>query len=174
LIDHDTVETVNLAPQGYFEQDIGRPKVTATGDQCCQINSSLSLHTEQERFRRSMQIGNVIFLAVDSITTRQHIWDAIKDRADFVCDGRMAAEALRVLTACDRQGRAHYPTTMFTAEQAYAGACTAKSTIYCANVAAGLMVGQFTKWLRNMPVDPDICLNLLSAEFNVLQPAAIG
>jgi sulfur carrier protein ThiS adenylyltransferase len=148
--------------------------VAATGDLCRQINSGLSLHTEQERFRRSMQIGNVVFLAVDSITTRQHIWDAIKDRTDFICDGRMAAEALRVLTACDRQGRAHYPSTLFAAEQAYAGSCTAKSTIYCANVAAGLMVGQFTKWLRNMPVDPDACLNLLSAEFNVLQPAAIG
>jgi hypothetical protein len=43
-------------------------------------------------------------------------------------------------------------------------ACTSKSTIYTANVAAGLAVGQLAKWLRNMPVDPDLCLNILTSE----------
>ena len=54
----------------------------------------------------------------------------------------------------DTAGRKHYPTTLFTAAEAYHGACTAKSTIYCANVAAGIMVGQFAKWLRGMPAAP--------------------
>jgi len=53
---------------------------------------------------------------------------------------------------------------LFGAEQAYAGSCTAKSTLYTASIAAGLMVGQFAKWLRNLPVDRDLTLNLLSAE----------
>jgi sulfur carrier protein ThiS adenylyltransferase len=38
-----------------------------------------------------------------------------------------------------------YATTLFDANQAYAGSCTAKATIYTASVAAGLMVGQFTR-----------------------------
>jgi sulfur carrier protein ThiS adenylyltransferase len=50
------------------------------------------------------------------------------------------------------------------AEEAYSGSCTAKTTIYCANVAAGLMLAQFTKWLRRLPVEPDISLNLLTNE----------
>ena len=32
LIDHDTVEVANLAPQAYWPADLGRPKVDATAD----------------------------------------------------------------------------------------------------------------------------------------------
>ena len=54
LIDHDVVEEVNLAPQGYLEADLGRPKVEATADMCRRLNSQVELRTEQARFRRSM------------------------------------------------------------------------------------------------------------------------
>jgi sulfur carrier protein ThiS adenylyltransferase len=76
----------------------------------------------------------------------------------------MSAEVLRVLVAHDVASRRHYPTTLFAAEEAYAGSCTAKTTIYCANVAAGFMLAQFAKWLRRLPIDPDVTLNLLTAE----------
>ena len=42
--------------------------------------------------------------------------------------------------------------------------CTARSTIYCANIAAGIMVSQFTRWLRGMQLDFDIMFNLLDVE----------
>ena len=41
------------------------------------------------------------------------------------------------------------------------------STIYCANIAAGLMVAQFAKYLCQLPVDFDIQLNLLVSELSV-------
>jgi len=56
-------------------------------------------------------------------------------------------------TRCDTPGRTHYPSTLFTAEEAFTGSCTAKSTIFTANIAAGMMVEQFTKWLRGLPAD---------------------
>ena len=115
-----------------------------------------------------MEIGDAIFCAVDKIDIRRTIWDAIKDKAPFFTDGRMSAEILRVLTACDASTRKHYPTTLFAAGEAYAGPCTAKTTIFCANIAAGLMVSQFTKYLRHLPVDVDVQLNLLSSELTVL------
>jgi hypothetical protein len=52
----------------------------------------------------------------------------------FYCDGRMSAEVLRILTACDSDSRYHYPKTLFSAEEAYTGSCTAKTTIYCAKI----------------------------------------
>ena len=167
LIDFDLVEESNLASQGYLEDDLGRPKVEATGDLCHQVQNRLELHQANERFRRSMEIGNVIFSCVDKIDVRRLIWEAVRDRINYFCDGRMSAEVLRVLAACDTQSREHYPTTLFSAEEAYAGACTAKTTIYCANIAAGMMVAQFAKYLRTLPVDPDIQLNLLSSEITV-------
>lgn len=81
----------------------------------------------------------------------------------------MSAETLRVLTACDSKSRKYYPSTLFSAEEAYIGPCTAKTTIYCANVAAGLMIAQFTQCLRQLPVEPDIQLNLLASELNTAE-----
>jgi sulfur carrier protein ThiS adenylyltransferase len=167
LIDFDCVEESNIASQGYLENDLGRPKVEASADLCQQINHQLEVHEINDRFRRSMEIGNTVFCCVDSIETRRLIWDAVKDRSSFYVDGRMSAEVLRVLTACDLASRDHYPTTLFSATEAHTGTCTAKTTIYCANIAAGFMMAQFTKHLRNFPVDADIQLNLLTSEINV-------
>lgn len=167
LIDFDRVEESNIASQGYLEDDFGRPKVQATADLCQQLNHHLEVHEIDDRFRRSMEIGNVIFCCVDSIETRRLIWEAVKDRSSFFCDGRMSAEVLRILTAWDAASREHYPTTLFSAGEAHVGPCTAKTTIYCANIAAGMMLAQFAKYLRNLPVDPDIQLNLLTSEITV-------
>ena len=167
LVDFDKVEWSNLASQGYLEGDMGKLKVNATSDMCWRINATVQIHAAPERFRRSMEIGNVVFCAVDSIQVRQLIWGAVADKVLFFSDGRMSAEVMRILTACDSNSRYHYPKTLFSAEEAYTGSCTAKTTIYCANIAAGLMLAQFTKYLRQLPVDADIQLNLLASEINV-------
>jgi sulfur carrier protein ThiS adenylyltransferase len=168
LVDFDSVEESNLASQGYLQDDLGRPKVEATADLCHQINHMLEVHTVNSRFRRSLGIGNMVFCCVDKIDARRLVWEALKDKADFFADGRMSAEVLRVLVAHDVPSRKHYPTTLFAAEEAFVGACTAKTTIYCANIAAGLMLAQFAKWLRRLPVDPDVNLNLLTGELTPL------
>ncbi|MDD5458125.1 MAG: ThiF family adenylyltransferase [Phycisphaerae bacterium] len=167
LIDFDCVEISNVASQGYFEDDLERKKIDATAEICWKINSSLEIKLIPDRFKRSIVTGNTVFCCVDKIETRKHIWDIVKDKVSFFCDGRMAAEVLRVITACDEKGRQYYPQTLFTAEEAHRGTCTAKSTIYCANIAAGFMLAQFTKYLRLLLVDTDIQVNLLASELNV-------
>ena len=167
LVDFDHVEESNLASQGYLQNDLGKSKVEATAVLCQQLNSSLKIHELNDRFKRSMKIGNVVFVCVDKIETRRLIWESIKDTTSFFVDGRISAEVLRVLTASDLASRQHYPTTLFAASEAYAGPCTAKATIYCANIAAGLMISQSRKWLRNLPIDADIQVNLLSMELTV-------
>lgn len=164
LVDFDVVEISNMASQGYLQNDLGRLKVEATAELAQQIHHELEVHMVKDRFKRSMKIGDIVFCAVDKIEVRRLIWEAIKDKVSFFADGRMSAEVLRVLTACDPVSRQHYPTTLFASEQAYAGACTAKTTIYCANIAAGFMMAQFTKWLRRLPVEPDVQINLLAME----------
>jgi sulfur carrier protein ThiS adenylyltransferase len=79
----------------------------------------------------------------------------------------MLSEVIRVLAADERVGREHYETTLFAQPEAQAGRCTARSTIYAANIAAGLMIHQFTRWLRGLPIDQDMSLNLLSSELGV-------
>ena len=168
LIDFDTVEEVNLAPQGFLHDDLGRGKVQATADLCQQIHPELKVVEINDRFRRSQhEVGNVVFCCVDSIDTRRLIWQSVRDQAQFFCDGRMSGEVIRVLTVASEAGRTHYPSTLFSQGEAFRGACTARSTIYTANIAAGWMLQQFTRWLRHLPVDSDLQLNLLSSELSV-------
>jgi len=175
LVDFDRVDVVNLAPQGFAPEDLGNPKVEATAQWCRRLNPDLIVQTIPERFRRSspktLACFNAspvrhlaVFSCVDSITARGIVWEAVKDFAAFFADARMSAEVVRVM-ASDRPARdEYYPTTLFAPDQAYAGACTAKSTIYTASIAAGLMLSQFTRWLRELPLDRDLLLNLLAGE----------
>ena len=80
----------------------------------------------------------------------------------------MLGEIIRVLTAAGAQDREYYSTTLFPQTEALRGSCTAKGTIYAANIAAGLMVQQFTRYLRGLPLDLDLSLNLLASEWTVL------
>src|SRR5271170_8046246 len=131
LVDFDTVEVVNLAPQGYAPEDLGRDKVRATAQWCLRLNPDLLIHPIGERFRRSSPKTLTcfipppqflaVFCCVDSISTRAMVWESIKDRAAFFADARMSAEVVRVL-ASDHPGvDEHYPTTLFAPEQAYTG-----------------------------------------------------
>jgi len=64
------------------------------------------------------------------------------------------------LTACDFASRKHYPTTLFHSDEAFEGSCTAKTTIYCASIAAGLMIAQFTKY--SQPISAHQAVNKYS------------
>jgi sulfur carrier protein ThiS adenylyltransferase len=169
LIDFDTVEPVNLACQGYLRDDVGRTKVHATADLCHQINPMLEVIDNVERFRRRTAVGNCVFCCVDSIDTRRLIYRSVRDDAEFFSDGRMSAEVIRVLTATPAHpaSQDHYPTTLFPQSETFRGSCTAKSTIFTANIAAGLMLEQFSRHLRQMPIDCDLRLNLLASEMSV-------
>ena len=78
-----------------------------------------------------------------------------------------------MLAAADHESRRHYATTLFPQAEAQAGRCTSRSTIYAAGIAAGIMVHQFTRWLRGMPLDIDTILDLLSGDWTNLRDSTI-
>jgi hypothetical protein len=164
LIDFDLVEETNVTTQGYFASDISLTKVSATAAVVRQIDPTIEIHIITDRYRMTQNIGEAIFCCVDSITTRAAVWRSVQKACDFWADGRMLGEVIRVLTVTQDVGRDHYPTTLFAASEAQPGRCTARGTIYTANLAAGLMLHQFTRWLRRLPVDCDFMLNLLAGE----------
>jgi sulfur carrier protein ThiS adenylyltransferase len=167
VIDFDSVEPTNVTTQGYQESDIGHPKVDATAAAMRRIDRTIDTEVVFDRYRPKVSIGDAVFCCVDSISARTAIWRSAGPRCRFWSDGRMLGEVLRVLTVADEVGRDHYPSTLFRQTEAQPGRCTARSTIYAANVTAGLMLHQFARWLRSQPVDPDMSLNLLASELTV-------
>ncbi|MDB5385322.1 MAG: UBA/THIF-type binding protein [Planctomycetaceae bacterium] len=167
LIDFDIIELTNITTQGYRQADLGLTKVAATEKAALEIDPAIEVTVISDRFRPRHAIGGAVFCCVDSISTRSAIWRAVNPTSQFWCDGRMLGEAMRILTVTDDNGREHYPTTLFDQSEAQSGSCTARSTIYTASVAAGLMLHQFSRWLRSAVSEKDLTLNLLAVELAV-------
>lgn len=166
-IDFDDVELHNVTTQGYRKFDIGRSKVDTTAAAITEIDASIKVDAIYDRFRIRQPHHEAVFCCVDSISARAAIWKHFQSRTTFWADGRMLGEVMRILTAVDDQSRVAYGRSLFAPAEAQLGSCTSRSTIYTANIAAALMVHQFTRWIRGLPLDTDLSLNLLSSELTV-------
>lgn len=172
LVDPDIVELHNITTQGYTKTDLGFSKVKSMLTPIRKIDANIEVKVVRDVFRKHLPVGDIVFCAVDSISTRSVIWKSLASKIQFWTDGRMLGETIRVLAVGDDRSRQHYPTTLFSQEEAEVGRCTAKSTLYAASIAAGLMMHQFARWLRGIPVEPDTLLNLLASE--IALPGAIA
>lgn len=97
LWDGDVVEEVNLGPQFYRRDQIGRNKASALGDNIRFLNNpALSMHSENYR---AQPLRGVIVLAVDTLAERKRIWNIIIRRnlpIKLLVDGRMGWELGKV------------------------------------------------------------------------------
>ena len=161
----------NVTTQRYRHASVGDDKVLATRFDIGCLDKSVDVEMICDRYRARLDTGNALFCCVDSISIREAIWRGRQQQVRagrlFWTDGRMLGEVIRVLAAADPPGAIHYQTTLFAQAEAQAGRCTARSTIYAASITAGLMIHQFTRWLRQLPLDADTTLNLLSGEWSV-------
>jgi sulfur carrier protein ThiS adenylyltransferase len=168
LIDFDVVDDHNVTSQGFLAAEIGRTKVEAVANTIAGIDSAIATQTACDRFRPNQKVHPVVFCCVDSISARATIWKTLSIRCEFWADGRMLGEVIRILTVSDNQSRRLYGSTLFAQSEAQVGSCTSSSTIYGASIAAGLLVHQFTRYLRGLSCDADLQFNLLASELNVV------
>ncbi|MCH7725072.1 MAG: ThiF family adenylyltransferase, partial [Planctomycetes bacterium] len=126
LIDFDHVEPSNVTTQGYLWEDAEqhKSKVEATRQAMLRIDPQIKVEAVNDRYRSKLDIGQAVFCCVDSISARAAIWRSASNRCQFWCDGRMLAEVIRVLAACDTESREHYSQTLFPQAEAEQGRCT--------------------------------------------------
>jgi molybdopterin/thiamine biosynthesis adenylyltransferase len=159
LFDDDFVAEENLYPQGYRPDQLGLPKVIATGEDCHRINPDCAIDAVPIRLRGSSlrtlkNKGDLcVFCCVDDVDARRFVWQTAKiSFAKFFVDGRATSEVIHTL-AYDDMNDDFYEKTLFEAKDAFAGPCTAQATIYVSAIAAGLAVHQFSRWLRGLPLN---------------------
>lgn len=167
IVDFDTVTPTNVTTQGFKSTDVGKEKVHALEEAILEIDPNIKVHAVMDRYRPRMVLPEVVFMCVDSIVTRELIYKSLKKKgAKFVIDGRMLGEVMRVLTIEleDEESCKRYESSIFPESEQEPERCTAHATIYCASGAAMLMVHQFTRYMRNFPLDADMSLNLLAGD----------
>ncbi len=168
MFDHDTVETVNLGPQGWSPRDIGKYKVDALKQdmsRCLADGEPENWQAKACRFPLILgEDADVLFCCVDGIQTRRRIFEAHGHKVKLFLDSRVAADVVHVLSVADKEQAGYYGTTFFSDNEVFRGSCTTKMSINIANIAAGLLVQQLSKWLRGMPLDRHMMFNFLSME----------
>jgi sulfur carrier protein ThiS adenylyltransferase len=167
LVDFANVEPIHIKAQGYFHEDIGRAKVDATASAIWQIDPRVHVETIAGRYHPQLEVGDVVFSCVDSLEARAAIWHGAGWCASFWCAGRMDGETVRILTACEQQGREHYPATLLAPSETPAAGHTSTGSIFTAGIAAGLMAHQFTHWLRGLAIDIDLSFDLVAGQLRV-------
>ena len=165
MFDHDRVEPANIGPQGWAPAADGSPKVVALKEELDSKYGVSEMENVRGFFRRYPPgFPTVLFCCVDRIETRERIWSALDTATELWLDSRVAGDTIHVLAAGDEPSWDYYPSSLFNPEDAFRGACTSTMTIHLANIAAGLLIQQMSKWMRRQPLDRHTVFNLLAME----------
>lgn len=169
VCDKDDVEEANLGPQGWHEDQIGKPKVAALAEVLKLINPKLELVTLQDWFDKN-QLGDsqFAFSCVDNMEARKDILLAHYERTlnfRLYAEARMGAESCQSSFVWNEASRDIWLKAWFPQTDVILEGCTAKSTHYCAAIAASMLVAGFTKRLRDMELRPSVYYNILADEF---------
>lgn len=141
--DHDTVDTVNMNCQFYRFKDIGKPKVIAL-QQLIEDFTNVKIKACHGKWQPYTEDGGVFIVAVDSMETRKEIFAAIKDNcfnAKYIIDPRMGAEdaLMYTINPFSEKDCTTYEKVLYSDKDSVQERCTAKSTIYTANLLSGLV-----------------------------------
>jgi molybdopterin/thiamine biosynthesis adenylyltransferase len=143
VIDFDKVDTVNMNSQFYRFKDIGVPKAVALAA-LIEDFTGVKITAHTERYESGTFLGTVI-MAVDSMQVRKLIFEQHRKRpfgTRMLIDPRMGAESALLYTVNpgNHKNCESYSKSLYTDDDAVQERCTAKATIYTANLLSGLVV----------------------------------
>ena len=148
IFDDDTVDDVNLATQFHRVSDIGSKKVRTVNNSVWDFSRAMPQVYEQRITEESrLKPADVFISTVDSIASRQGVWQAVKNSvvlddprlpSVWYLDARMGAEVFE-LFAVYMKDPDWYDVNISRAHDDDIPdlPCTSKATIYTANIAAG-------------------------------------
>ena len=167
LIDFDSVDLSNTTTQGYRKHEIGQAKPFATSQAISEIDPSIEVIQVKIVFDHARKSAMQSSAASTRLPREQQSGVQFNLAWDSGPMAECSAKCCEFLPSRTANSEAHYASTLFAASEAQQGTCTSRSTVYAASIAAGIMVHQFTRWLRDIPTDADTSVNLLSGEWTV-------
>lgn len=139
--DADSIEEENMNCQFYPISDLTKPKVSALNSMI-QFFTHHEIGTKESYWRPEDGLtDDYIIAAVDDMGVRKQIFESCGPTVKYVLDPRMGAETMHLYTFnphCQEDKEA-YQNSWYSNDDSVHEACTAKSTIYCANLLSGLV-----------------------------------
>ena len=142
VFDDDTIEVENMNCQFYRFKDIGKKKVLALKELIKDF-TDVTIEAVSARYESGFFPG-IVISAVDSMAVRKLIWDNHKSQSlntKYIIDPRMGAEnaMMYIMSPMREDDIASYEKSLYTDENAVQERCTAKATIYTANLLSGMV-----------------------------------
>lgn len=152
--DRDTVEAVNLGPQRWNEEDIGKFKVTALSEEIKKKNSEIKIIPVKNFFTKDWKPVNpdekiIVFCCVDDIEVRADIYTAVKPYCDLFIDTRCGGLVYRVICIKDTAKDAYYATTLFKREESLLIPCSSRNIHFVAEEAGNLASALFFRYNKS-------------------------
>jgi len=157
LYDDDVVSIENMSNQFFRFKDINTNKALALAALVEDFTGvRLTAHARRFEGQDVRSLTGIVINATDSMATRKDIYLGIKELASMVklfIDPRMGAEHYTQYTMnpFDAKDHATYLKTLYTDGEAIAERCTAKSTVYTATLAAGMLAKTVKNWVMEEP-----------------------
>lgn len=175
IMDFDSIEDVNIAPQFFKMSDIGKFKAEVLADR---INEEMGQKIAEplvgrweewpDKDERIVDV-NVLIMAVDSMDVRLNIWKDIEFAGlDLVVDARMTKELMEILLVDPslEEDKKMYATRLFPSSEVEHTDCTERAVAYNQFVIAGLIAAQIKHFVKQELLVKRIFFDLFS--FNII------
>lgn len=151
--DGDIISEVNRSNQFVKGSDIGEYKVDALNILLQEFEDvSIKVHPENFSIKEhSKLLSGIVVTALDSMTPRIRIWDAIKNNKDvnLLIDPRMGGKVARVYCVNPNSGGADYEKTLYPDSEASPERCTERTIIYNVLGIASIVCKSIEEHLNN-------------------------
>lgn len=151
LWDFDTIEEVNIGPQGFLPECIGDLKTRVRAGEFLSLSLDSECTINDSRFRRSADHPEKAYwyLCVDDLEVRELIFQAAYDKAAHkIIDTRMGGLNYEVYNCLGKEPDAYLDTIQFARDNPVEEGCTTRSTPHCAMIAASIGINMA---LSDMP-----------------------
>lgn len=170
VFDHDTISIENMNCQFYPFGDIGKPKASMLA-QMVRVFTNANISAHDRKYETGTFPG-IVISAVDSMAVRKLIWENHKEKSPgtrAIIDPRMGAEnaLLYVMNPMDESDILSYEKSFYSDQDAVQEACTAKATIFTANMLSGLVC----KAVKDLVTRPDY---IRTAQWNIRENAFLA
>ena len=155
--DYDTVESHNLANQGFYLTDIGQPKVKVLETRLRDnLGVKFTGHINKVGVTTKKFSQPIVVSAVDSMKSRKDIWDVVKrcPSVRLFIDARMGAMygQIYAVSLLDPNQLKAYEETLFDDSEGYEAPCTEKATVFCAQGLAAWIASIVADYVMSEPI----------------------